>query len=192
MYIALVSQNKKTSLMSVENYIYNDGLSSSRLSTRFLRPEDAIIWADFYAEPDAVEFLPDAFKKPEVDNAGIWMTRQLNRYENKLFGHQAIIHKETNAFIGQCGLLLQEVDGQPEIEVGYHIFKKYWGNGYAPEAAKLFIDFAFEHQLAPSIISIIDVGNIKSQRVAEKNGLERTHQTIQHGQEVYIYRIEFK
>jgi RimJ/RimL family protein N-acetyltransferase len=85
--------------------------------------------------------------------------------------------------------MVQEVDGVNEIEVGYHIFKKYWGLGYAPEAAKLFIDYAFQNELTDSVISIIDIRNIKSQRVAEKNGLKREKQTIWSGLEVHIYRI---
>ena len=87
-------------------------------------------------------------------------------------------------------MLTQEVDNIIEIEVGYHIFKKYWGKGFAPEAAKLFIDYAFENDLTNSVISVIDVGNIKSQKVAEKNGLTREKQTkYSDGEDVYIYRI---
>jgi RimJ/RimL family protein N-acetyltransferase len=101
-----------------------------------------------------------------------------------------LIDKETNALIGQCGLLLQEVDGIRELEVGYHIIKKYWGKGYAPEAARLFLDFAVEHDLADSVISIIDIRNTKSMRVAEKNGLHRDKQTRWLDKDVFIYRIQ--
>jgi RimJ/RimL family protein N-acetyltransferase len=91
--------------------------------------------------------------------------------------------------VGQCGILAQVVDDIPELEVGYHILPQYWGKGYAPEAAKFFINYAFENNLADSIISVIDVGNIKSQRVAEKNGLYREKQTVQMGDDVFVYRI---
>jgi RimJ/RimL family protein N-acetyltransferase len=102
---------------------------------------------------------------------------------------QALIHRQTGAFIGQCGLLAQEVDGVQELEVGYHIFYKYWGQGYAPEAAKGFLQHAFENKLADSLISIIDVRNLKSQRVAEKNGLVREKQTRWSELDVFVYRI---
>lgn len=84
--------------------------------------------------------------------------------------------------------MLQEVDGKPELEVGYHIFKKYWGQGYAPEAAKAFLHYGFENKWAPSIISIIDIRNTKSQRVADKNGLKREKQTKWADWDVFIYR----
>jgi hypothetical protein len=51
--------------------------------------------------------------------------------------------------------------------------KKYRRQGYAPEAAKLFFDYALRNYLTISMISIIDIRNIKSQRVAEKNGLRK-------------------
>jgi RimJ/RimL family protein N-acetyltransferase len=118
------------------------------------------------------------------------MDKQLNRYAKNLFGLQALIDKRTNEFIGQCGLLLQEVDGRQEVEVGYHILRKHWGKGYAPEAARLFIDFAFEKNLSNSVISIINSKNIKSQRVAQKNGLIKENQTSWRNMDVFIYRVQ--
>jgi len=76
------------------------------------------------------------------------------------------------------------------VEVGYHIFKKYWGQGYAPEAAIAFINYGFENKLAPSVVSIIDVRNIQSQRVAQKNGLKQDKQTKWADLDVFIYRID--
>ncbi len=115
---------------------------------------------------------------------------QLARYAENRFGLQALVNKSTNEFIGLCGLLAQEVDGINEIEVGYHILKKQWEQAYATEAAKLFIDYAFEHHLTLSVVSVIDVDNFKSQRVAEKNGLKIDKQTKWIGDEdVFIYRI---
>lgn len=99
-----------------------------------------------------------------------------------------MIHKETGAFVGWCGLLIQEVDGVQELEVGYSIMPEYWGNGYATEAAKKCKDEAFGRRLASSIISIIQIHNIPSQRVAEKNGMRIDRQTKHHGNPVFIYR----
>jgi RimJ/RimL family protein N-acetyltransferase len=88
-------------------------------------------------------------------------------------------------------LLIQEVDGQNEIEVGYHIFPGYWGQGYVTEAAAGFIEFAFNHAQANSIISIIDIENIASIRVAEKNGMRLVAQTTWVNDElVGVYRID--
>src|SRR5258706_8127890 len=118
--------------MPENNYIYRDHLESSRLKTRFLTIDDIDIWTDFFKDKEAVELMPTFGLSEHRDRAKMWIEKQLDRYETHRYGHQALINKETNEFIGQSGVLLQEVDGVKEIEVGYHVFKKFWGQGYAP------------------------------------------------------------
>ena len=172
----------------MEAYIYQDNLTSSRLRTRFLQPDDAITWTEFFEDKDAIAFIPDFGLSSNEARAKYWIERQLTRYAEHRYGLQALIDIDTNQFIGQCGLLLQEVDGEKYIEVGYHIFKKYRGRGYAPEAARLFIDYAFQNEITSTVISIIDIHNLKSQRVAEKNGLNQIKQTKWSGMDVFIYQ----
>ncbi len=171
-------------------YIYKDNLESKRLLTRFLTMNDGVEWPNFFKDKDAIEFLPDHGFNSTEERSKQWIEKQLGRYADKRFGLQALIDKKTKQFVGQCGLLEQTIDEQSEIEVGYHIFKKYWGQGYAPEAAGLFIDQAFHNNVTDSVTSIINVKNLRSQRVAEKNGLIREKQTLFSGMDVFIYRIK--
>ena len=92
-------------------------------------------------------------------------------------------------FLGLCGLVTQEVDGQRELEVGYHFFRQHWGKGYATEAARLFLDFAATHKLSESVVSLINPANVASRRVAERNGLtvDKFTRWPEH-QEVVVYR----
>ena len=172
-------------------YIYNQRLESLRLITRHLTLEDINIWSEYFKDKEAIRYIPDFGFNSDFDKAQHMIEKQLARYKEKRFGLQVLLNKKTKEFIGLCGLLTQEVDGQKEIEVGYHLFKKYWGQGYATEAAKLFIDYAFKNKVSTSVISVIDTGNIKSQRVAEKNGLTIEKQTkLLDLESVYIYRIK--
>jgi len=170
-------------------YVYQDKLESARLVTRMLTEDDIPIWADFFADKEAVEFFPSFVLSSNLDSAKHWVDKQLARYADHRFGLQALIDMKSGDFVGQCGLIKQEVDNKEEIEVGYHIFKKYWGQGFAPEAARLFIEYAFQHNLTSSIISIIHKENTKSQSVAKKNGLTIEKETKWTGLDVYIYRI---
>jgi [ribosomal protein S5]-alanine N-acetyltransferase len=170
-------------------YKYHDQLETDRLTTRFLTQEDILPWSAFFADEEAIKFFPDLQGDSGLDKSKHWIERQFSRYRENTYGLQALIRKETREFVGQCGLLIQEVDGLKETEVSYHILKKYWGNGYAPEAARLFINYAFSEKLTDSVISIIDTGNRKSQRVAEKNGLTVDKVTRHKELEVFIYRI---
>ncbi len=170
-------------------YKYEDGIITDRLYTRFLVSNDHIEWAKFFEDEEAMQYFP-SFVTSNKEPINPWVEKQLLRYKEKRYGLQALINKKTGEFIGQCGLLLQEIDGKQEVEVGYHIFKKYWGQGYAPEAAIAFINYGFENKLAPSVVSIIDVRNIQSQRVAQKNGLKQDKQTKWADLDVFIYRID--
>lgn len=170
------------------NYLYNDNLETDRLVTRFLTLDDVSIWTKFLSDKEAIEFFPKThFVTPE-DHSVFWINKQLGRYKENRYGLQALIHKETGEFIGQCGLLLQEVDGIAELEVGYHIFKKHWGKGYAIEAAKAFKLYGLKNKQANSIISIIHSDNIRSQKVAIKNGMKKEKESVWLDLDVYIFR----
>ena len=174
----------------IRQYKYQDQLHSPRLQTRFLTKEDAPAWTAFLEDKACCEFIPDfGFTNP-TDRALHWMERQMTRYAENRYGLQALIHRDTGEFIGQCGLMLQEVDGKQEIEVGYHIFRKYWGLGYAPEASSIFKNYWLDHHLSDSLISIIDINNTNSQRVADKNGLSRTIQTKWMNLDIFVYRMD--
>lgn len=173
----------------VTSYTYRDHIETVRLLTRFLTPEDITLWADFFKDKDALEFFPAFNFTTNEEIAKWWIEKQLTRYQQKQFGLQALINKETKELVGQCGLLTQEVDGVTEVEVAYHVFKKYWGQGFAPEAARVFIDYAFQNNVADTVVSIIDVRNVKAQSVAVKAGLSREKQTRWSDHDVYIYRI---
>lgn len=170
-------------------YLYDDKLKTERLRTRFLTPDDIAPWAEFFTDEAAIAFFPMAVYSSHEESARHWIERQLTRYEQQRYGMQALIDKQTRAFVGMCGLMTQRIDGTIELEVGYHVLKKYWGKGYAPEAARLFINYAFEKGLSDSIVSIVDVGNVNSQRVAEKIGLVCERKTKYDNLDVNIYRI---
>ena len=177
----------------MNNCCYQDQLESERLITRKLVPTDNVVWSAFFDDKEALEFLflESLGLNSNLEIANHIIEKQITRYTENRFGLQVLINKSTDEFIGLCGLLAQDVDGINEIEVGYHIFKKYWKQGFATEAAKLFIDYAFKNNLTNSIISVIDVDNIKSHRVAEKNGLKIDKLTKWlNDEDVYIYRIE--
>lgn len=160
------------------------------MKTSFLSEKETDEWALFFEDEEACAYIPKFDLPTHKEVAAFWIERQVARYNEKRYGLQALRLKDTGEFIGLCGLLMQEVDGVEELEIGYHVLKKHWGKGYAPEAAKVFLDYAQKNLGVDSVISIIDVENMKSQRVAEKNGFVREKRTVFMGLDVYIYRYE--
>jgi RimJ/RimL family protein N-acetyltransferase len=167
---------------------YLEEHKTERLLIRPLNKGDYRVWEEFIMDVSATRFFPDNWKlKPERSRD--WIDLQLNRYRENRYGLHALIEKKSGEFVGQCGLLTQTIDGGDELEIGYHLIPRYWGNGYAIEAARAFKQIGFEYNLAESIISIIDLENIPSQKVARRNGMTRESQTKFMGMDVFIYRI---
>lgn len=169
-------------------YHYTDQLTSDRLISKFIQPGDEKQWLPFFQSSEATALFPDFGLNSLEERTHYWIAKQLERYASNRYGLQFLYLKNSGILIGQCGLLLQEIDGVEELEVGYHILSKYWGLGYAPEAARMFMNFAQEQKLAKSIISIIDVRNNNSMRVAQKNGLKLDKSTVWNDLKVNIFR----
>jgi [ribosomal protein S5]-alanine N-acetyltransferase len=85
------------------------------------------------------------------------------------FGSCVMIWKETGAFIGSAGL--QPLEDTGEIEVGYSLMKKYWGQGIATEAARAWMDFGFREKGLDRIVAVAVVENKASQRIMKKLGM---------------------
>ncbi len=168
--------------------LYEDRLETQRISTRFLSRYDVEAWAEFFENDATFEFLLERNGKTNIEMSEDWIKHQLQRYDSGTFGLQAIIDRKSKKMVGQCGLLLQKVDNKLEIEVGYHFIQKYWGMGYATEAATLFVDFAIENQLAQSVIAMIHPNNLKSIRVAEKINMKFDFETEFNSETVKVYR----
>ena len=119
-----------------------------------------------------------------------WITMSLKRYEEGRYGLQALINKSDGELLGICGLLAQDVSDRDELEVGYHLFCKHWGKGFASEAAQLFRDYGFETTGAESIVSIIHPLNFLSKKVAARNGTKLAEKSgTFRGKEVDVFRI---
>lgn len=101
----------------------------------------------------------------------------------------ALVCKTTEAFVGIAGLLLQTVDDIQELEIGYSILPKHWKKGYATEAAIKCKDHAIANKLSDSLISIIHIDNVPSQKVATNNGMVLDKITTYRDNPVHIYRI---
>ncbi len=161
---------------------------TARLRFRAIEPGDFAHWLPFFQNPENFAHWNEVIDDPHqacVD----WYAKQFDRYHNQLGGMNALIEQNTGALVGHAGLVVQTVDAQREVEIAYSLLPQYWGRGYATEAAAACRDFAFCHGLAPSLISIISLTNVASQRVALKNGMRVQKETVYKGNRVLIFRI---
>jgi RimJ/RimL family protein N-acetyltransferase len=166
------------------------GESSERLLFRQVIDSDFDTWVRFCAFPDSLKYIRPDDTKTAIEKCEDWFERVKHRYANDLGGMNALICKETHAFVGQCGLLIQQVDGVQELEIGYSLMPEHRGKGYAFEAASKCRDFAFENDLSNHLISNILDGNEASMHVARKNGMKWHKRGINDGVEVNVFRID--
>lgn len=162
---------------------------TQRLKFRLLTSNDFDTWLNLFQEDEVVGFLGFGNISTKEDQCKEWFKIQDKRYTNDLGGMNVLIEKASDRLIGQCGLLVQEVDDTKELEIGYSILAEFRNKGYASEAAQRCRDFAFENNYTESLISIIHVDNIRSEKVALKNGMKKTKRTIYKDMPVNIFRI---
>ena len=67
----------------------------------------------------------------------------LGHYADFSFGLWALIDSVTKKLIGCAGLMVQSVDGEDFVELGYRLDPKYWGKGLASEAVAAISQYAF-------------------------------------------------
>lgn len=160
-------------------YVPNN-LETERLRFRLIEKSDFEAWLPFFSPDLDRHFLfldPD---KTALKLCEFWFEKCLLRYDENRGGLNALILKETGKMIGQCGILTQNMDGEPRLEVGYSILPVHRNKGYATEAAIAAKNYAFEHQFDKdfndTVVSMLHVDNYGSKKVALNNGmiLEKT------------------
>lgn len=163
-----------------ETYFYGEKdriLETERLYLREMNQSDYQSLCRILQDDVAMYAYEGAFSNEEVQE---WLDRQIERYQKWNFGLWAVILKETDEMIGQCGLTMQEWRGAEVLEVGYLFERRYWHKGYATEAAKACKEYAFEILKADEVCTLTRDINIPSQKVAERNGMAKKDTWTKH------------
>lgn len=138
---------------------------TNRLTLRELSLDDIDSMFEVLGDPIAMEHYPAPKTRPETED---WIQWARESYERNGFGLWAVERSADGAFLGDCGPMLQPVDGELVPEVGYHIVRREWGHGYATEAATACRDLVLGRLGFDRVVSIVAPENLASRRVAEK------------------------
>ena len=152
-------------------------LETERLYLRELERSDFAALCEILQDEETMYAYEGAFSDRE---AWEWLERQRSRYRRWGFGLWAAVEKESGGMIGQCGLTMQPWKGAEVLEVGYLFQRRYWHRGYATEAARACVDYAFRALGAEEVCSIIRDTNAASQRVALRNGMTPRDHWVKH------------
>lgn len=152
-------------------------LETERLYLRKMTQDDFDSLCKILQDEKVMYAYEGAFSDAEVQE---WLDRQIARYKRWGFGLWAVVLKDTDELIGQCGLTMQPWKDKEVLEIGYLFQRQYWHNGYAAEAAKACKKYAFETLDADEVCSIIIDTNIPSQNVALRNGMVKQDSWTKH------------
>ncbi|MBT5177102.1 MAG: GNAT family N-acetyltransferase [Nitrosomonadales bacterium] len=145
-------------------------LESERLGLRNLELDDNKELFKILSDQETMQFYPKPYTLEETEN---WIHKSMKSYQENGFGLWAVILKKGEHFIGQCGITLQNIDGENVPEIGYHINKNYWKRGFASEGSKKCLKHGFIDLGLKEIFIHTFVKNIPSMRVAEKVGMKK-------------------
>ena len=145
-------------------------IETPRLLLRNYTLDDFPALYEIMSDPETMQHYPAPYDEEKTRN---WITWNLDNYEKYGFGLWAVVLKETGEFIGDCGITLQNIDGEILPEIGYHIHKKYWQRGFAKEAARAVRDWGFRNTQYDIFYSYMKYTNIGSWSTALANGMKK-------------------
>ncbi|HEX8271600.1 MAG TPA: GNAT family N-acetyltransferase [Longimicrobiaceae bacterium] len=159
---------------------------TERLRAREMQPADLDFVAAMLAHREVMRFYPRCYTR---DEARGWLERQVARYREHGHALWLIEERAGGEPVGQVGLVMQQVNGRAEPEVGYLVHRPFWRRGYATEAALATRDHAFGALGLPRVVSLIRPENLPSQGVARKLGMRPEGTTTHAGTEHVVFAV---
>ncbi len=147
-------------------------LSTPRLILRPFTDADAVAVAAMTADAEVMRFFPAARDRAQSD---AWLARARANFERQGYGIWAVEAPGIAPFIGFCGLhpVGEEFPCGPTVEVLWTFARAHWRHGYASEAARAAVDFAFSRLGFPGIVAFTTPVNLPSQGVMRAIGMTR-------------------
>lgn len=161
-------------------------LETERLLLREFSPEDGFHFYHLNNDPEVIKYTGNnAFETLEEANDFIINYPDYRRYG---FGRWAVILKETDEFLGWCGLKFE--NEKDEIDLGFRFYKKHWGKGYATESAMACVNYGFTELKIKEIVGRAYIENRASIIVLKKCGLNFVENFIYDNREAVKYVIK--
>jgi len=146
------------------------GLRTERLLLRQWRDDDLEPFARLNADPEVMEHFPRPLGREESD---AFARRSSEHIAAHGWGLWAVEVGATGAFAGYVGLAVPRFEAHftPAVEIGWRLARGAWGHGYATEAARAALRYAFGPLALDEVVSFTTLGNERSRRVMERLGM---------------------
>ena len=158
-------------------------IETERLYLRQWQASDFAIFAEMNADPEVMQYFPKLLT-PKVSDVIANKCQQL--IADNGWGLWAVslkVDEENNgSFIGFVGLNDTHADMSfaPAVEIAWRLSKEHWGQGYATEAARASLNFAFTELGLEEVVSFTAVINKRSQLIMQRIGMTDTQDNFYH------------
>ena len=160
---------------------------TERLIARKLSHQDVPVLTAMLSDPEVMKFSVRGVCDEEATRKFVdWC---LECYAFHEIGPWALCEKKSGDFIGFCGVGPELVGDVEEINLGYRLARRFWHQGYATEAVKGVLQYAFDQKHCESVIVIIEPEHTASVRVTEKVGFGDYTTREFHARPVRVYRM---
>lgn len=151
-------------------------IETQRLILREIVAADKQYILQLDSDPEVLRYLPVPVMRT-LEEAEITIDYIRKQYKENGIGRWAVILKQSNDFVGWCGIKLVNdsvVNGQSNFyDLGFRLLEKHWNKGFATEAARACIDYAFNEMDLKEIHATVMFGNLASCHVLEKLGMTK-------------------
>jgi ribosomal-protein-alanine N-acetyltransferase len=146
------------------------GIVTDRLTFRRFTADDLDFVAEIYGDAEITRYLGGV--KTREQAAELLRHRVLAYYDQHPgLGVWATLDRHSGERLGMH--VLNHIQGEDFIQVGFILRQDAWGRGLAAEGARALLHYGFSTLALPQIVGITDLDNLASQRVLEKVGLRR-------------------
>ncbi|MEM7043684.1 MAG: GNAT family N-acetyltransferase [Pseudomonadota bacterium] len=147
-------------------------LRTERLLLRRLGPGDVDAFAAMNADPEVMHYFEKPLDRSETE---AMITRIDRHFARHRFGWFAVEAPGVAPFVGFVGISYPRFHAHftPAVEVGWRLARPFWGMGYATEAGRASIDFAFDRLCLDEVVSMAVADNERSTRVMARLGMMR-------------------
>lgn len=165
-------------------------LETDRLIVRWLSTDDAGFILQLLNEPSWLRFIGDKGVRTMEDARNYILNGPMEMYSRLGFGLYLVELKEDGSSIGICGLIKR--DSLEDVDVGFAFLPKYWGKGYAYEAASAVMEYGKRALGLNRIVAITSKENYVSGKLLEKLGFnfERMVKLSNNGEEVKLFAVD--
>lgn len=153
-------------------------LETERLLLRPITNSDVdnLLW--MFSDPDTMKFMEKLLNREDTLK---WIAWNFKHHEENGFGYLAIELNDSQTFIGRVGLVASTIEDERKVEMGWFVHSEYWNKGYATEATKALLNYAFDNYGLDTVYATLNPKNTASVRITEKIGMTLLRKVLYKG-----------